>query len=52
LVLFSSQYGTETEDEEDKEVIKKKKLHQKCNKSLRKKRSIGHIPAEDEESCC
>jgi hypothetical protein len=31
-------------------VIKKKKPHQTRNTSLGKRRSIGHIPAEDEES--
>jgi hypothetical protein len=41
---------TETEDEEDEDVIKKKKPRRKRNTSLGKKRSIGHIAAEDEES--
>jgi hypothetical protein len=48
--FFSSEYETETKDEEDEEVIKKKKPHQTRNTSLGKRRSIGHIPAEDEES--
>jgi hypothetical protein len=48
---FLSQYETKTKDEEEEEeVIKKKKPCQKHNTSLGKKRSNGHIPAEDEES--